>query len=83
MSYCTGRGDASGDHCCWVGGRVCEFLVENQDGRRFACGLMVELGDWDEVIADPRYAPLNIHWKGKRKCNTWQPKIGVCCREER
>lgn len=83
MGYCTGRGDADGGHCCWVGGMVCEFLVENYKDRRFACGLMAELGDWDKVHADTRYSALAIHFADSGVCGDWQPKIGQCCREER
>ena len=85
MVVCTGRGDSVGSHCCFVGGSVCEFLVDNgiPGDKRFRCGLMLELGDWDKVHADPRYAPLAIHWKGQSLCGDWQPKVGVCCREAR
>jgi hypothetical protein len=85
MGYCTGRGTANGNHCCWISGTVCEFLIDNgiPGDKRFRCGLVIELGDWDKAIADPRYAPLAIHWKGQRKCDTWQPKVGQCCREVR
>ncbi len=80
-TICTGRGDLSGDHCCYVSGKVCEFLIENHGDRRFACGLMVELGDWGKVHTDPRYAALAIHWKSQPLCGDWQPKPSVCCRE--
>ena len=82
---CTGRGDKNGGHCCWISGSVCEFLVDNKtagDGR-FRCGLMVELGSWDKVHTDPRYAPLAIHWKNQSFCGDWQPQAGVCCAEAR
>ena len=81
--YCTGRGDADGGHCCWVNGKVCEFLIENHEGRRFACALRVELGNWPKVHADVRYEPLRIHWEGSPLCGDWQPEAGVCCREVR
>jgi len=43
-------------HCCWTGGIACEFLEENTEpGFRWTCGLRRELGDWDKVLADPRY----------------------------
>ncbi len=85
MAVCNGRGDADGGHCCWVSGKVCEFLVDNTTpgAGRFRCGLMSELGSWDRVHADSRYAPLSIHWKGRALCGDWQPSPGVCCREIR
>ena len=44
------------DHCCWLKGKVCSYLEENtQPGFRWTCGLRRELGDWDAVLADPRY----------------------------
>lgn len=53
MSVCHGNGE---DHCCYVAGEVCPFLEENTvPGRRWACGLFRELGNWDAVHADPRY----------------------------
>lgn len=54
---CLGRNAA--DHCCYVEGRVCEFLEENSEpGFRWSCGLRRESGSWDAVLADPRYAPI-------------------------
>ena len=29
--FCTGRG-ADGDHCCYIGGKVCEFLFTDRGG---------------------------------------------------
>ncbi len=84
-SFCTGRGDAAGDHCCYISGTVCQFLGDNGtpgDGR-FRCLLMVELDDWSKVHADERYAPLAVHWAGQPLCGDWQPAKGVCCREAR
>lgn len=44
------------DHCCWLEGKECDYLEENTvPGRRWACGLRRELGDWDLVLEDPRY----------------------------
>jgi len=87
MNHCTGRGTATGqnDHCCFVAGKVCKFLVDNDTpgDERFRCGLMLELGDWGKVHADPRYAPLAMHWKGQPLCGDWQPKAGTCCLEDR
>ena len=47
---------SSGDeHCCWVEGKVCPFLRENTAGRRWACALRLEHGNWEDVHSDPRY----------------------------
>jgi hypothetical protein len=84
MGTCTGRGQAGGGHCCWVKGEVCEFLIENHEDRRYACSLRVELGDWDKVHADPRYAPIKeVMLLGDGLCGDWQPQAGVCCNEAR
>ena len=49
------HGNAKG-HCCWVAGEVCQYLEKNTvPGRRWACGLRRELGDWDLVLEDSRY----------------------------
>lgn len=84
---CTGRGMANGDHCCYLDGEVCDFLIDNgEPGEgRFRCALRVELGSWDAVHADPRYQPIQAHWDkvGISSCGEWQPEDGVCCREAR
>jgi hypothetical protein len=83
-TLCSGRGDATGGHCCWVRGEVCEFLIENHEGRRFACGLRVELGDWQKVHDDPRYAPIAaVMILGDGLCGDWQPDPNQCCNEVR
>jgi hypothetical protein len=82
--FCHGTGGANGDHCCYVRGKVCDFLIENYEGRRFACSLRAELGDWDLVHADPRYAPVKeVMVLGDGLCGDWQPQAGVCCNEVR
>lgn len=49
------RGNAE-DHCCYVKGERCRFSEDNTvEGRRWACGLRRELGDWDLVLKDERY----------------------------
>lgn len=83
-STCTGRGGADGDHCCYVRGEVCEFLIENYEGRRWACGLMAELGNWNKVHRDPRYQPIKeVMLLGDGLCGDWQPFAGQCCNEVR
>ena len=84
-SLCTGRGDTSGllPHCCVLGGVVCDYLVENVNGRRYACSLMIELGSWDRVESDPRYQPIAEHFDSPTMCRDWQPREGECCRKVR
>lgn len=79
VSACHGNGET---HCCWVAGEVCEFLEENTvPGRRWACGLLRELGNWNAVHADPRYAPIQVEWDkvGIESCGAWGPGSGQCC----
>lgn len=74
-SLCDGGGNAAGDHCCYVGGAPCPHLqVDGASGRRFACGLFVELGNWAAVHADARYAAdVKPHWdqSGVVGCGPW------------
>lgn len=83
MALCTGQG-VSGTHCCWLGNQPCVFLVENVDGRRYACGLRLELGSWPAVIRDPRYRPVGEFWKSVGQpfdyCMTFNPVL--CCQRE-
>ena len=95
---CHGNG---ADHCCYwpdapegpgpdgttVPG-VCPFLRQDaKAGRRWSCGLMDELGDWNLVHSDPRYlATLQPLWRGAGplweqlwaagiRCGTWPQGI--------
>jgi hypothetical protein len=83
-NVCHGGGTPEGDHCCYVAGERCAYLVENVDGRRWACGLMVELGSWDLVHADPRYAPIQAEWDkvGIESCGAWGEGTNQCCYAE-
>lgn len=59
---CDGFGNCYGDHCCYVNGSPCPYLqidesiTDPAQGRKYACGLYLELGSWKKVHADPRYA---------------------------
>lgn len=92
---CTGKGappigdsgnfpDGDGWHCCYVMGQRCPFLVENQGGRRYACGLMLEYGSWEAVNASMAYRPIGQFWQatghGFNYCETFDPAF--CCRPE-
>jgi len=75
---CHGNGD---EHCCWLHGVVCVHLEENTvPGRRWACGLRRELGSWDAVHTDPRYAPVQaILDEWGYTCGSWGPGTNQCC----
>ena len=50
---CHGNG---ANHCCWFKGVECPFVEENTvPGRRWACGLLRDLGNWNKVIRSNRY----------------------------
>lgn len=88
---CHGNG---ADHCCWIDGKACSYLEEyTVPGRRWACGLLRELGSWSALYADPRYqgteaaAWLALHYPGYG-CGDYPqnipeamstPGIGLCC----
>lgn len=70
------------EHCCYVAGEVCPFLEEDTvPGRKWVCGLRRELGSWEAVHADPRYAPIQSVWDevGISSCGDWGPGTGQCC----
>ena len=72
---CLGNG---ADHCCYVAGSACPHLEEHTvPGRRWACGLMREHGDWDQVIADPRYLRDVAPHFGEMNCRDWPDGTGV------
>jgi hypothetical protein len=84
MPTCTGAGHGDGpdDHCCWVNGKRCRYLVERVDGRRWACGLFSALGSWDAVHEHPGYKVfVQSVWDevGIESCGAWGPGSGQCC----
>ncbi len=87
---CTGN---NMDHCCWINGAVCPYLEENTvEGRRWACGLLRELGSWEAVYASNEYQTTDAAamfvdvWPGFG-CGDWPQNIpdvitspsGNCC----
>jgi hypothetical protein len=73
-----------------VAGERCRYLVENIDGRRWACGLRSALGSWEAVHAHPGYIEhVQSEWDrlGVRddgtpyveSCGTWGEGTGQCC----
>jgi len=66
-----------------VAGQRCRYLVENVDGRRWACGLRAALGSWEAVHADPGYIEhVQSEWDKLgviESCGAWGPGTGQCC----
>jgi hypothetical protein len=81
MAICEGKSE---DHCCYVSGEACKYLLKNAvEGRRWACGLYHELGSWKKVHVDPRYLKnVKPRWKtlGIVDCGDW-PGPGERCNE--
>lgn len=77
---CNGN---SNDHCCYLKGKACSYVEENTvEGRRWACGLRRELGDWDLVLKDPRYID-NVKPKLQEgvTCKDWPDSPSTKCFE--
>lgn len=82
---CLGNGQ---DHCCYIKGRSCPLLItdytdENGHHRKWACSLRAELGNWDAVLADPRWQAVTKNaWREGLNCRDWPdgegPNRGVC-----
>ena len=73
---CSGNTD---EHCCTFRfGGDCKYIEENTvPGRRWACGLMRELGDWDKVITSDRYRKdVEPKWRG-----TYLTRVDLNCRD--
>lgn len=85
QSYeCTGEG-VNGDHCCYQAGKPCDYIVENQAGRRYACGLLLKYGSWEKMNESPEYKPIGEHWSRNGSlpfnyCELFDPAF--CCRPE-
>lgn len=81
---CTGEGHSGNKTCCIVDRKPCPHLLHNEGGRRYACALMVEHGDWDVVIDDPRYQEIGQFWESRNQpfdyCRSFDPAF--CCRPE-
>lgn len=77
---CLGNGE---DHCCYIKGAECRFLIRNYTDetgyyRKWACSLRAELGDWDKVLADPRWIEhVQNSWKHGLNCKDWPDGEGV------
>jgi hypothetical protein len=68
---CWGNGN---DHCCYIKGKECKHLVRNYTDetghfRKWACGLRIKHGNWDDVLTDPEY-PAGA-WAPGVNCRDW------------
>lgn len=89
MPVCNGRGDG-GDHCCYIGGKICQFLVRVNGLPR--CSLwpyterLLDVAEW-------RTAPVGLMFNGRwpgKDCKDWPQNIpsemergtGLCCWNE-
>jgi hypothetical protein len=67
-----------------MGAEACQYLEEyTVPGRRWACGLYRQHGDWQKVHIDPRYlANVKPYWDttelAGQECGEW-PRPGVSC----
>lgn len=72
------------EFCCTVGGKKCDYSVEGQGSRRYACALMLKYGNWDDVVASPEYKPIGDFWaRGSSPfdyCRSFDPRF--CCRAD-
>ena len=84
---CTGRGD-SGDHCCYIGGKVCEFLFTDRGGTP-RCALFSQWGSLETVL-EWRQAPVGEWFAANNPgavCGDWPQNLpavmasssGLCC----
>lgn len=82
--------------CCFVGGERCPNSTTIFDeephpllaatGRAAACIILLENGgDFDAMMADPRYQPVGAYWERSSRsdvnfdyCHTFDP--GLCCK---
>ncbi len=87
MPACTGRGDTNGGHCCYIEGKVCEFLFVNRGG-------VPRCSIWDEMDSNKWRRSEVGKWFAKTypgfNCQDWPQNIpeamaagrGLCCWNE-
>lgn len=81
---CNGRGGGGGDHCCYINGAVCQFLVIEGDLPR--CSLFEQ---WGRLTGNPDWvaAPVGQFFVARYPgfdCGDWPQDIpveiaGRCC----
>lgn len=84
MLPCSGEGRPNGDHCCYLDGVRCPYLVENANGRRYACSIRLKYDSWEEMNASDEYHYVGKFWELKglpfNMCELSDPAF--CCRPE-
>jgi len=78
-----GRCGTGADHCCYISGVVCPFLIPSYEaGYNWACSLRQQKGSWDEVHASKEYKVFvqpALRTAGiEQDCGHWPPP-GVKC----
>lgn len=75
------------DHCCYLNGKVCQYLKENSNGRRWSCGLYEKYGSWNGVYESDEYkedivselVKISIVFdRPYFNCGEWPTKGEVC-----
>lgn len=79
MAKCMGTIE---NHCCWLNGQECKYLIKNGDGS-IRCGLLVEVGSWERVYKLQRYLRnvkpvLRAVFNDDTNCGDW-PRVGEKC----
>ncbi len=88
MSFkCTGRG-ADGDHCCYIAGKVCEFLEIDGDLPRCSIWTGMDTPQWKNAPVGQWFAEFHPGFT----CHDWPQNIpevmakadvtgpfGLCC----
>jgi hypothetical protein len=80
MAEC--KGDIENDHCCWVDGKICQYLKHYPDQeRKWSCGIREKYNSWDEVYEDEDYLqdikPL-LNQLNLPNCGEWPRKNETC-----
>jgi len=64
---------------------ITNYTDETGHFRKWACGLRAKYGNWDDVLADPRYQELidAKSWGPGMNCKDWPdapegPNHGIC-----
>lgn len=82
MVTCTGTG-ANGDHCCYIDGKVCEFLTYVEGTPRCSVWNEMPFPRWREAPVGQMFSG---DWEGYT-CRDWPQNIpdvmengsGLCC----
>jgi len=78
-----GRCGTSTDHCCWINGQQCPYVVNSPNaGFNWACSLRLREGDWAKVYETPEYRafvrPALTAAGIAKDCGDWPPPGHKC-----